>query len=409
MAAVRPIIKGETRIFSMLGGRMEFIDSKGRLFGKVNLIDALVVLAAVFILIVGFNLLFVGRPTSWTYVTLRLVNQPSYVLDAVSVGDVETSSYLQGSGMLPVRKYLPLVGSRGKEVVIAEIESMKAVPSYNNSKLSDVTLGVRLLTEQTYFDNKPAFKQLQVLVGRDVCVDTGKIKFCGTVLSMSSNKSAQKESGVSGRPIIYFTGEPPLNLMEGEPSTVSFTVLNYAGKPADLRYTVETQEKNLTYALSLDSGEHRIIDFNFTPAKPRPKAVTSKTQEFSQQLLIPVSSFETFVYPANYSDGITSIIRGISGTQLFPLTSVARIKLSDLTENVPYTIHAVENTTNKDDIVEVISDVTITRASDSVTVLSAIKETTYSSSQKQKFTVTVVDEESRKKTEISFDYTVNST
>jgi len=69
---------------------MEFIDERGRLFGLVNVIDALVVLLVLAVLVAGLALVYPpgagGEPAS-RYATVELAQQPAYVADRISAGD----------------------------------------------------------------------------------------------------------------------------------------------------------------------------------------------------------------------------------------------------------------------------------------------------------------------------------
>lgn len=71
---------------------MEIIDKQGRLFGAVNVVDALVVLLVLAVGIAGIALLFGGGggptgPTETRYVTLDMGVQSEYVVEAVESGD----------------------------------------------------------------------------------------------------------------------------------------------------------------------------------------------------------------------------------------------------------------------------------------------------------------------------------
>ncbi|CCQ32997.1 hypothetical protein HLRTI_001123 [Halorhabdus tiamatea SARL4B] len=73
---------------------MEIIDKQGRLFGTVNVVDALVVLLVLAVGVAGIALLFGGDggggptgPTETRYVTLDAGVQPEYVVGAVESGD----------------------------------------------------------------------------------------------------------------------------------------------------------------------------------------------------------------------------------------------------------------------------------------------------------------------------------
>ena len=71
---------------------MELIDDDGRLFGAVNVIDALVVLVVVAVVVAGAAFVLSDDPapspdTETTYATLDLGVQESYIVDAIEEGD----------------------------------------------------------------------------------------------------------------------------------------------------------------------------------------------------------------------------------------------------------------------------------------------------------------------------------
>jgi hypothetical protein len=71
---------------------MNPIDDKGRLFGLVNLVDALVVLVTVGVVVAGTGVVFEDSPspspdTTTRYATIHLGTQPAYVTTLVTGGD----------------------------------------------------------------------------------------------------------------------------------------------------------------------------------------------------------------------------------------------------------------------------------------------------------------------------------
>lgn len=71
---------------------MELIDDTGRVFGRVNVVDALTVLLIVAVVVAGaaFVLIDTSAPppeTETTYATLDVGPQPAYIVDAVNEGD----------------------------------------------------------------------------------------------------------------------------------------------------------------------------------------------------------------------------------------------------------------------------------------------------------------------------------
>jgi len=71
---------------------MEIIDEEGRLFGTINVVDALVVLVVLAVAIAGIALVAGGESveTETRYVTLDLGTQPEFVVEQLDVGDTST-------------------------------------------------------------------------------------------------------------------------------------------------------------------------------------------------------------------------------------------------------------------------------------------------------------------------------
>lgn len=69
---------------------MELIDEDGRIFGVVNVIDALAVLLVLAVVVAGIALVnpFASTETATRYATIDLGEQPAYVAEQVSSGDV---------------------------------------------------------------------------------------------------------------------------------------------------------------------------------------------------------------------------------------------------------------------------------------------------------------------------------
>jgi len=75
---------------------MEVIDDEGRLFGAVNVVDALVVLLVLAVVVAGVALVVFDSeeptPTDTTYVTLDLGTQPAYIVEELNEGDTYSPS-----------------------------------------------------------------------------------------------------------------------------------------------------------------------------------------------------------------------------------------------------------------------------------------------------------------------------
>jgi hypothetical protein len=79
-----------------VGNDVSIIDDEGRLFGVINVVDAVVVVFALAFLIAGVSLVYGVGPEPETssetrYVTLDLGEQPTYVADRISEGEVLTA------------------------------------------------------------------------------------------------------------------------------------------------------------------------------------------------------------------------------------------------------------------------------------------------------------------------------
>jgi hypothetical protein len=136
---------------------MPIIDEEGRLFGAVNIIDALVVLFVLAVVVAGVALVTGGGSSDGTptrTVVVDVGQQPGYVVDAIQEGPVGTS-----------------------EVVAVE---NKTVVSGGNDRLRlTVTLAV---TENA--DGLPTFAEERLYVGRQLRLDLGTTIVSGTVIEM---------------------------------------------------------------------------------------------------------------------------------------------------------------------------------------------------------------------------------
>lgn len=83
------------------------IDEEGRLFGVVNVIDALVVLLVVAVLLAGAAFVFAGDDADTRYATIELGAQPTYVAEQISPGD----HWDAGAGFTVTDVYMSPAGS----------------------------------------------------------------------------------------------------------------------------------------------------------------------------------------------------------------------------------------------------------------------------------------------------------
>lgn len=151
---------------------MKILDSKGRIFGKVNIIDFLIVLLIVLLVAVGGQLFLrkeewitvgvYGGPGNWWWVTPP---PPYWLTQAINVGDKE-------------------YGSWGK--AIAEILEIRVYPSagQNREIISasdmDFSLKVRLQVRRDK-TGRIQFKRNPVQIGMPITLSTGKVMITGNV------------------------------------------------------------------------------------------------------------------------------------------------------------------------------------------------------------------------------------
>lgn len=104
------------------GTEMALIDDEGRIFGVVNVIDALVVLFVIAVVVAGAALVFGGNEpepkTETTYVTLDLGTHPDNIIAELNEGD----SYSPGDPDTLTITDLHLTSAGGQTRAIAQVE-----------------------------------------------------------------------------------------------------------------------------------------------------------------------------------------------------------------------------------------------------------------------------------------------
>lgn len=138
---------------------MSVIDDKGRLFGKINIIDALVILFVFAVAIAGVSLV-TGGDNSTSEMSTRTVvvdidQQPQYIIDTIDEGPVET------------------------EAVVA-VRNKTVIPATNSAR---VRLTVTLAVSETP-EGLPMFKGERLYVGRQVRLDLRTTIVNGTVVEL---------------------------------------------------------------------------------------------------------------------------------------------------------------------------------------------------------------------------------
>lgn len=146
------------------------IDDDGRLFGLINIVDALVLLLAVAVVVAGVALLTGGNAEQETrFITVDVGAQPSYIADQVTVGDEWTP---QGGGSF----------------VITDVYRAPGVGAANDTQLL-----VRGQVNGTTLDDSGTVNQSQLVInfagdplrfGQTVAIETDQYAVSGVVTAI---------------------------------------------------------------------------------------------------------------------------------------------------------------------------------------------------------------------------------
>ena len=143
---------------------MMLLDAKGRLFGKINIIDALIVLIVTVIILAGIRFIFIGREQQWINIGVISNNQPYWVVEKLRKGD-------------------EIVDRSGK--IVARINDI-TVKKTGNDILYNLEFDVDLLTDRTYIGGKIAYNKKQILVGSTIDLETNMTLVRGSVSRIGS-------------------------------------------------------------------------------------------------------------------------------------------------------------------------------------------------------------------------------
>jgi hypothetical protein len=156
---------------------MNLIDDKGRLFGTVNIIDALAVLLVLAVVAAGaaFVLGTDGQSTTTdqhqTTVTVEITGVQSYVADAIPNGPVESDSIaaVENKTVQPT------------EVVVEDQNGDLHERTHPRKKTVtlELTINTTETDEDTLFEGKP------LEVGRELTLDFGPVTVEGSVTSLA--------------------------------------------------------------------------------------------------------------------------------------------------------------------------------------------------------------------------------
>ncbi|MBI5390623.1 DUF4330 domain-containing protein [Candidatus Woesearchaeota archaeon] len=150
---------------------MGLIDDKGKLFGKVNVIDLSVVLVILLLLVVGLKF-FVFQEEKTALVEILMEKQPLRVAQSILPGDVEMDG----------------------DKVIAEVLSVDASPSsYRDDRAAQFEYDVFILVRLTVKEKGDGlfFKGTPVKTAKDIELQTNKTNINGRILSLGNTSSTQ--------------------------------------------------------------------------------------------------------------------------------------------------------------------------------------------------------------------------
>lgn len=113
---------------------MEVIDDHGRLFGLVNVVDAVAVLLVLSVLVAGVALVFGGQSSDRAvsvsrHVTLDLGPQPNYVVSALNEGDTYSPS--SNANLTVTDVYLAPQGSNTRVLLRVRLQGVATGDSFN--------------------------------------------------------------------------------------------------------------------------------------------------------------------------------------------------------------------------------------------------------------------------------------
>lgn len=156
---------------------MDFIDDKGRLFGKLNVIDAFVLLLV--LAVAGLGGVFVlgdgGRSTeegTTATVQIRLAEVEPYVADAIPTGAVDTDSVVA-------------VTNRSVSPAIVTVATANGtLRQHEHPRKRTVHLTVEL--NVTPGENDPTFDGQPVEVGRTMTLDLGPVTVEGLITAVEA-------------------------------------------------------------------------------------------------------------------------------------------------------------------------------------------------------------------------------
>lgn len=160
---------------------MDFIDEKGRLFGKVNVIDAFVLLLVLTVAVLGgaFVLGDDGESTeeratvATATVQVRLTQMEPYVADAIPTGPVESD----GVVAVENRSVSPAI------VTVSTANGTLRQREHPRKRTVELTVELNVTTGES----DPTFDGQPVEVGRTVTLDLGPVTVEGPITAVETD------------------------------------------------------------------------------------------------------------------------------------------------------------------------------------------------------------------------------
>lgn len=153
---------------------MKIMDDKGRFFGKINIIDILVILFIILIIAVGVKFVYFKESTiELTTVDILKKNQDQWRLDAISKGDIQIKDEEV------IAKIIKLE-TKPSQMIITTDDGEIIIKDHPIKK--DIFLTIELISE---FDrDQRRFNNQVLLIGNGLRFQTEKYNIKGTIVDM---------------------------------------------------------------------------------------------------------------------------------------------------------------------------------------------------------------------------------
>ncbi|MBI4053287.1 MAG: hypothetical protein HY394_04575 [Candidatus Diapherotrites archaeon] len=141
---------------------MELVDKHGKLFGKANVVDVLIVVALILGAYTAYTFLFgLDKPT---YVTILSKNQPSWVYKNIRVGDKELGYFT------------------GRE--LGEVVGIEQIPSFQNK--ADLVVVMKI--DASNKNGVLFYKDVIINIGKPIKISLGNVYLNGQIIGLGETK-----------------------------------------------------------------------------------------------------------------------------------------------------------------------------------------------------------------------------